>query len=838
MSVYFDYKVKLSEVPIEVVIVGWHATLPLLAVGVNTEVSGTVGGAVYICDELGDPLADVTPPLIAGSKQCVICWHPSRKLLVAGWSSGVQRAWLGGSEWLSMANIHSAAILQLQFSQLGTRLASLDESGLLSCWQCQGGSQVPSLHFKLSLLGEPSCLSFLNAAPGLDVNDLARRAVAGDTRALDMFSAWRPRTGGRKPGTGLQTDATGLFVGTLAGNIYHVSGSGVHVDVLSNESPVRSLLHHPTQPVLIVLTQGPVIGHYISDSDGALTEVTKVKLNGVRNETSLVWAGNSSLAFPTQEFRVRIWEIDTGESYLLHGGGTDEATSPLAAQWMISVSYSREKKLLCGGSNLGNIVIWRRGNGQGTKWEEVATCSVQSFVKQTDFINTSLAVNANSSVFILREHAMCAHYSDQVSAVQTSAARLTITSVGDDTSVDRSTELSTEFQVAGVAVSKQNIVVWSGKTVAVYRLDTSDSTGLTISALGSFGCECERILIFDQSLLILSLSGDVTLHTLQGTVKQSLSHDSQVLCMDMNGHCMATATVSAYLYVWDLARREAKLVTSPKDLNPLISNLGEVMQCRINANATQVSLTVAYTSLLPSPTLHVYLLDIGEMHPFTFATCDQTETVSSTNESPRFITNHYWDAHEPNILVVEGRIAQDGGERKEVPSAPPTAVLTCLHVSPEHGLLALETSRPMGQTFLSLLGVDAPHYVTLKKPSKQKVQAETVTMRDFDGIQCVDDVTRSAVINFSYYLNTGNLDQAFKSIASITSASVWTSLARMCVQTRRLDVARVCLGNMRDVRGLWVLRLAQDEPQLEARVAALAIHLQLYVRITYNEHLS
>jgi hypothetical protein len=41
-------------------------------------------------------------------------------------------------------------------------------------------------------------------------------------------------------------------------------------------------------------------------------------------------------------------------------------------------------------------------------------------------------------------------------------------------------------------------------------------------------------------------------------------------------------------------------------------------------------------------------------------------------------------------------------------------------------------------------------------------------MRDFVGIECCDEVTRSAVINFSYYLNTGDLDQAFKSIAFIT----------------------------------------------------------------------
>jgi hypothetical protein len=76
---------------------------------------------------------------------------------------------------------------------------------------------------------------------------------------------------------------------------------------------------------------------------------------------------------------------------------------------------------------------------------------------------------------------------------------------------------------------------------------------LTIS--GSFGCECERILIFDQSLLVLSLSGDLAVHTLQGTIKQSLRCDSQVLCVDMNDRYVSVATASAYLYVWDMSRR-------------------------------------------------------------------------------------------------------------------------------------------------------------------------------------------------------------------------------------------------------------------------------------------
>ena len=49
----------------------------------------------------------------------------------------------------------------------------------------------------------------------------------------------------------------------------------------------------------------------------------------------------------------------------------------------------------------------------------------------------------------------------------------------------------------------------------------------------------------------------------------------------------------------------------------------------------------------------------------------------------------------------------------------------------------------------------------------------------------------------------------------------------MCVKTRRLDVASVCLGNMGHARGAKALREAQTEPELDARVATLAAQLGL-----------
>lgn len=56
-------------------------------------------------------------------------------------------------------------------------------------------------------------------------------------------------------------------------------------------------------------------------------------------------------------------------------------------------------------------------------------------------------------------------------------------------------------------------------------------------------------------------------------------------------------------------------------------------------------------------------------------------------------------------------------------------------------------------------------------------------------------------------------------------------MALMCVKTRRLDVALICLGNMGNARAARAVRDVMDsgEPN-EIQIAYLAIQLGLYVR--------
>jgi intraflagellar transport protein 140 len=95
---------------------------------------------------------------------------------------------------------------------------------------------------------------------------------------------------------------------------------------------------------------------------------------------------------------------------------------------------------------------------------------------------------------------------------------------------------------------------------------------------------------------------------------------------------------------------------------------------------------------------------------------------------------------------------------------------------------------------------------------------EPKVMRYFIGMENADDATKEAMINFrfgflcskfivgSFYLSIGNMDEAYKSVKLIQNPNVWENMAQMCVKTKRLDVAEVCLANMGNARGTKAVR--------------------------------
>lgn len=53
------------------------------------------------------------------------------------------------------------------------------------------------------------------------------------------------------------------------------------------------------------------------------------------------------------------------------------------------------------------------------------------------------------------------------------------------------------------------------------------------------------------------------------------------------------------------------------------------------------------------------------------------------------------------------------------------------------------------------------------------------TMKDFASLESVDEDTKKAILNFSFFLTCGNLDDAYNSVRTIQNISVWQVMAQM-----------------------------------------------------------
>ncbi|GAB1610026.1 hypothetical protein Ahia01_001288500, partial [Argonauta hians] len=100
-------------------------------------------------------------------------------------------------------------------------------------------------------------------------------------------------------------------------------------------------------------------------------------------------------------------------------------------------------------------------------------------------------------------------------------------------------------------------------------------------------------------------------------------------------------------------------------------------------------------------------------------------------------------------------------------------------------------------------------------------------MGDFRGLESCDLPTQQAMLEFCYHQAVGNMEQAFRAIKLIQNQSVWANMARMCVKTRQLDVAKICLGKMGHGQGVRALRRVEGDSQVEVKLAVLAMYLDM-----------
>eukprot|EP00095_Tigriopus_kingsejongensis_P006204 snap_masked-scaffold252_size238019-processed-gene-1.6 protein:Tk06204 transcript:snap_masked-scaffold252_size238019-processed-gene-1.6-mRNA-1 annotation:"intraflagellar transport protein 140-like protein" len=845
MSLFVDKVITPDESAIQVGM-SWHKQFGLLALGSYSE---DQGGVVTIVDHAGfETETGRIPPHPTAQPSC-LCWHPLKKLLIIGWDVGEMYMYVN-SQCLKVDALHNAAIHLAEWSKHGTNLITADKNGSVIGWKSDGGSHLEMLfHHELKdeLTGLIFCVGGSDTdGEGLSLTGLARAAVAGDEKALDLFSSWKPDLSRRAPMT--TAENLNAYAGSSNGIIYSLNDNGSCGEVLQADGAVKKILMMET--TLIIITETMVIGQFQIEADGTVTELSRVKLSSRMKDNHICWVSATQLAISSGETSIRIWNLKSDENFVVSFD-----TSSGSAEFITSLDFCPAKSLLSVGTSTGNLVMWQlQSNSFGiteTNCRSLPTTHIGNTVR---FIhwgvagggNKVLALSTIRQVFFLFEQGRAMAFSSGVSALQTSPSDVGVNFYKDDDPK----KLASTLPIEKLALTESHIILYGGGRIMTYEIQKDISHMMSV---GSFNVSCDELAAHDQSIFTLE-TDRVQVRSFQGTIKQTLNmteEEGSATIMHVRGRFLLIGTINAFVKIWDLSKREARLHAHPIQLREKISDFGHISEAKLNLSGAFLSVFSSNSNRTTDSKFFILDIESNAVRHFNFNTGqndmddisvppnsatsvdrhlifnqeeDQVDTKLQHIKS-RYIVSHDWDQREENFLVCLTRPLVPGSDPEN-----DSDLYVSMFFHEEHGLILHDCFSPtLASVSSGLVGVDVPFvYIFNEAGSGSGYRIEQQLLRDFEGLDSSDKTTKDAVVKFCFNLSIGNMDEAFRAIKVIKNKKVWGNLARMCVKSRRLDVATICLGKMEHSTGARAIRqLMASKRCTDVKVATLAIYLNM-----------
>ncbi|KAH8409514.1 hypothetical protein KR222_007700 [Zaprionus bogoriensis] len=524
-----------------------------------------------------------------------------------------------------------------------------------------------------------------------------------------------------------------------------------------------------------------------------------------------------------------------------------------AAEIFTCLAYSSSNQTLCAATNQGNLYTWKRTvscfvGAPEDAWQlgNISSLSRQGAIKSciwgfNELTKPCILVNCMSSVFMLKEQPLLAYHTRTLWAVQCSAKSVQLTHYSG-----RQGQVQAEFAVTALALNELNLVVSNGRSISSYSLQKLDKSmdefeeileasgagssatpTLTVRLMQTFAAECITLCLYNQNIFCLS-SSDIVVYSVGGVVLHKIlgnDIEGKIIGMDLTGSYLTVFTMNGYVKAYDVSRHDPKLLFPSKSGHEIFDDFGEFILVKCNSLGSHLALVIANSSFTPLHSIFCWDFERNNLLEYDLAKqgTDEDEAQSGTTSSSLPV-RIFWDTEEPRLLAVEVRsmimLPQKPSRQASNPTPSHYVASQILVMFYSSKLNVLETQSL--ETGAQLLNLCVPSVVCLKVNAVQEQP-----LKDFVDLQQCDVLTRRQVLNFSLHVAEGQMDLAFRCVRSIQSKVIWTNLAKMCVHTSRLDVAKVCLGHLEQARSVRALRQAMQDEDLEpeAKVAVLAIEL-------------
>jgi intraflagellar transport protein 140 len=662
--------------------------------------------------------------------------------------------------------------------------------------------------------------------------------------------------------------------------VHYADDLGHISDIQVLNHAIESMMFYEEQSRLLVITRAvQLIVYQVGATDGTVKPITKVKLS-LAGEGSMLetkWAGPGLLAISSGEPLVRFWNIRTEENSVL--------SLPKSSGLNYNVNnltFSPRRRVLVAGTAQGAVFIWRatsyidttQGNTDpcvvSYRWDLLFTAEVGRAVTRIGWSNAHPALYANTvdGVVILHEGNMQRALCGDTAVIQVRPKTLSIEKFQDGAqsgvTITQST-LEASLRIKGVSHDGSTLVVWNGSKAEVYEMKDGDA-----KAVNQFKCFSSSMVLRDESIYRAN-GNHVEVCNLAGVVKKTISFteaEGRPGMLSLQSKFLAVGTDRGLLRVFDVSRRDPKALGSMGNLPEAFGEETKSAVMRsicVNSDGTRICILAdrvegALRVREPLSKLFLFQTDLNIYQQFDFGAARYPISVFFDPQEPRLLVCETVKTGNEDISTTAGSggagrrdlsVDDAGGARGSQVS---DKEVTIIFASNEHGLL-MQDSFDLDLKYSALLGIQVPRVYFVAKVdtgssddsttvvhvgrtknnpvAKSPMVYDTVSylrtqiMRDFTGLDKVNNEAKQALIDFCYFMTVGNMDEAYRSVKLIENPSVWENMARMCVKTKRLDVAEVCLGNMGHARGAVAVQEAKMEPELEVAIAMVAIQLGL-----------
>eukprot|EP00981_Chlorochromonas_danica_P002589 scaffold504_cov189-Ochromonas_danica.AAC.24 len=284
------------------------------------------------------------------------------------------------------------------------------------------------------------------------------------------------------------------------------------------------------------------------------------------------------------------------------------------------------------------------------------------------------------------------------------------------------------------------------------------------------------------------------------------------------------------------------------------NNSIQIRQIRVNSSGTMIAILVdriegAQAINYPDPTLYLYDRNKGTVLTFSF------------QPMKRYPISIYWDNNDERLLCCEAQKIRDkGAVSTTTPASSPVPPVNgsgtdgaaqseqtnldgnanptnsvgngssktinttvqqedsravvevyILFATAEKGLL-MQDSFPLTSPIGQLIGFSVPSLYFKHESHFKQDDDDNDNGGPSKTSEGVDDTPTNIVFNNDRLVVklmrdfAGKLDEAYRVIKDVNSVHIWENMAQMCVKTRRLDVAEVCLSHMGNLRGLEIVK--------------------------------